>query len=217
MCEQWLSRFTGQLRRRGGSGCASGLGLLRRMADMIANSAPSTSRRSERLCSRDPASLVDGLSASSRRTLLAEGRALGRYLNGQFPGYLILSRYVRALEQTAPPAQRHSLNLSPFFFKWPSALRLIDPKYPVCRLAPDLQKEMSRRIQIMAALSEFNPLTAPKYHIRKPALLPFVIVELSIRISVNICLRGLGAIVRLGCRLPKMTNSKDSKRANINS
>ena len=69
----------------------------------------------------------------------------------------------------------------------------------------------------MAALSEFNPLTAPKYHIRKPALLPFVIVELSIRISVDICLRGLGAIVRLGCRLPKMTNSKDSKRANINS
>ena len=161
--------------------------------------------------------LVDGLSTSPRRILLEEGRALGRYLNGQFPAYLILSRYVRALEQTAPPAQNHSLNLSPFFLKWPSALRFIDPKYPMCRLAPDLQKEMARRIQIMAALSESNPLTAPKYHIRKPALLPFVIMNLSIRISVDILLRGLGAIVRLVCRLPKMTNSKDSKRADINS
>ena len=160
---------------------------------------------------------MDGLSASSRRALLEEGRALGRYLNGQFPGYLILSRYVRALEQTAPPAQRHSLNLPPFFLKCPSALRLIDPKYPVCRLAPDLRKEMAQRIQIMAVLSEFNPLTAPQYHIRKPALLPFVIMNLSILISVDICLRGLGAIVRLGCRLPKMTHNKDSKRANINS
>lgn len=161
--------------------------------------------------------LVDGLSASPRRILLEEGRALGRYLNGQFPGYLILSRYVRALEQTAPPAQRHSLNLSPFFLRWPSALRLVDPKYPMCWLTPGLQKEMARRIQFIAALSESNPSTAPKYHARKPDLLPFVILGLSVRISVDILLRGIGAIVRLGCRLSNMTSSKDSKLANINS
>lgn len=161
--------------------------------------------------------LVDGLSASSRRALLEEGRALGHYLNGQFPGYLILSRYVRALEQAGPPAQGHCLNLSPFFLKWPSALRLIDPKYPVCQLAPDLQKEMTKRIQFMAALSESNPRMAPKYHARKSDLLPFVILGLSVRISVDILLRGVGAIVRLGCRLSDMVTSKDSKLANIDS
>lgn len=161
--------------------------------------------------------LVDGLSPSPRRALLEEGRALGRYLNGKFPGYLILSRYVRALEQAGPPAQGHCLDLSPVFLKWPSALRFIDPKYPVCQLAPDLQKEMTQRIQFMAALSESNPRTASKYHARKPVLLPFVILDLSVRISVDILLRGLGTVVRLGCRLSNMTTSKDSKLADINS
>ena len=159
--------------------------------------------------------LVNGLSTSPRRVLLEEGRALGRYLNGQFPGYLILSRYVRALEQTAPPAQRHCLNLSPFLLKWPGALRLVDPKSPVYQLAPDLQKEMARRIQFMASLSESNPRMTPKYYARRPALLPFVILGLSVRVFVDVLTRGLGAIVRLGCRLSKMANSKDSKLANV--
>lgn len=160
--------------------------------------------------------LVNGLSTSPRRVLLEEGQVLSRYLNGQFPGYLILSRYVRALEQTAPPAQRHCLNLSPFFLKWPGVLRLVDPKYPMCQLAPDLRKELARRIQLMASLSESNPRMTPKYHVHRPALLPFMILSLSVRISVDVLSRGLGAIVRLGCRLSKMANNKDGKLANIN-
>ncbi len=160
--------------------------------------------------------LADGMSPSPRRRLLEEGRALGRYLNGQFPGYLILSRYVRAVERTASQTQIHSLELAPFYLKWPIALRLIDPKSPLCRLAPDLRDEIAHRIQFMAALSESNPRTAPMYHARKPALLPFVVLDLSLRIFADVFLRGLGAIVRLGCRLSKMTSSKDTKHATIN-
>ena len=159
--------------------------------------------------------LGDGLSHSSRRRLLEEGQALGRYLNGKFPGYMILSQYVRGLEYTVSQAQRYSLDLAPLYLKWPIALRLIDPKSPLCRLAPDLRDEIAHRIQVMAALSEANLHMAPKYHVHKPALLPLVILDLLLRISVDVFLRGLGAIVRLGCRLPKRTNRKDSRHATI--
>lgn len=151
--------------------------------------------------------LVDGLCASPRRGLLEEGRALGRYLNGQYPGYLILSRYVRALEQTTLSPKR-SLNLTPLYLRWPFALRLVDPKYPLRRLTPDLQSEMARRLEFMAALSESNPSTASKYHVRKPALLPIVALGLSLRVFADILLRGLGAIARLGRRLTRLMQTQ---------
>lgn len=151
--------------------------------------------------------LVDGLSDSPRRGLLEEGRALGRYLNGQYPGYLILSRYVRALEQTTPDS-KHCLEFAPLYLRWPSALRLVDPKYPLCQLTPDFRDEIARRLEFMAALSESNSGTAPKYHARKPALLPIVALDLSLRIFADILLRGLGAIARLGSRLPKLARTQ---------
>lgn len=151
--------------------------------------------------------LVDGLCASPRRGLLEEGRALGRYLNGQYPSYLILSRYVRALEQTTQSPKR-SLNLAPLYLRWPFALRLVDPKYPLRRLTPDLKSEMARRLEFMAALSESNPSTASKYHARKPALLPIVALDLSLRVFADILLRGLGAIARLGRRLTRLMQTQ---------
>ena len=147
--------------------------------------------------------LVDGLCASPRRGMLEEGRALGRYLNGQYPGYLILSRYVRALEQITLNPQ-HSLNLAPLYLRWPFALRLVDPKYPLRQLTPDLRNEIARRLEFMAALSESNPDTASKYHVRKPALLPIVALDLSLRVFADILLRGLGVIAHLGRRLTKL-------------
>lgn len=151
--------------------------------------------------------LVDGLCASQRRGLLEEGRALGRYLNGQYPGYLILSRYVRALEQTTLSPKR-SLNLAPLYLRWPFALRLVDPKYPLRQLTPDLKSEIARRLEFMAALSESNPSTASKYHARKPALLPIVALDLSLRVFADIFLRGLRVIARLGRRLTRLTQTQ---------
>lgn len=150
--------------------------------------------------------LVDGLCASPRRGMLEEGRALGRYLNGQYPGYLILSRYVRALEQTTLNPQ-HSLNLAPLYLRWPFALRLVDPKYPLRQLTPDLRNEIARRLEFMAALSESNPDTASKYHVRKPALLPIVALDLSLRVFADVLLRGLGVIAHLGRRLTKLVRT----------
>lgn len=144
--------------------------------------------------------LADGLSASPRRGLLEEGRALGRYLNGEYPGYLILSRYVRALEQTTPRPKR-SLELAPLYLRWPFALRLVDPKSPLGQLTPDLRDEITHRLEFMAALSESNPRTASKYHARKPALLPVVALDLSLRVFADTFLRGLGTIARLCRRL----------------
>lgn len=158
--------------------------------------------------------LAEGLSPSLRRVLLEEGRALGRYINGQFPDYLTLSRYVRAVERTASPVQMHSLGLAPLYLRWPIALRLIDPKSPLRYMAPNFRDEMSRRLQFMGVLSESNPRTAPKYHVRKPAFMPFVVLDLSIRVFVDVIFRGLGVILRLGNRLRKMTSSKDTKHAN---
>lgn len=151
--------------------------------------------------------LVDGLCASPRRGLLEEGRALGRYLNGQYPGYLTLSRYVRALEQTTLSPKR-SLNLAPLYLRWPFALRLVDPKCPLRQLTPDLKSEIARRFEFMAALSESNPSTASKYHARKPALFPIVALELSLRVFVDILLRGLGAMARLGRRSTRLTQAQ---------
>lgn len=156
--------------------------------------------------------LVDGLCASPRRGLLEEGRALGRYLNGQYPGYLILSRYVRALEQTTLSPKR-SLNLAPLYLRWPFALRLVDLKYPLRRLTPDLKSEVNRRLEFMAALSESNPGTASKYHVRKPALLPIVALDLSLRVFADVLLRGLGAIARLGSRLVRLAQTKPIEHA----
>ena len=153
--------------------------------------------------------LAVGVSAPLRRELLEEGRALGRYLNGQFPGYSTLSRYVRALEQGVPEAQRHhSLELAPFFLRWPAAVRLIDPRSPLCRLAPDRQDELDRRLEVMAALSESDPLTAPKYHSRKPVFLLFVVLTLSLGLLVEMFLWGLAVVVRLGHRLSKKPAGK---------
>ena len=159
--------------------------------------------------------LVDGLSASPRRGLLEEGRALGRYLNGQYPDYLILSRYVRALEQKMPNP-KHSLKLAPLYLRWPFALRLVDPKYPLCQLTPDFRDEIARRLEFVAVLSESNPGTATKYHARKPALLPIVALDLSLRVFADIFLRGLGAIARLCRRLSNLTRAKAIERANTN-
>ena len=143
-----------------------------------------------------------GLSASSRRGLLEEGRALGRYLNGQFPGYSVLSRYVRAFEREAPAAGR-DLELAPFYLGWPAALRLIDPNFPRCRLPPDRRDELARRLEAMAALSESDPLTAPKYHSREPASLPLVVLGLSLCIIVEAFLQGLAMVAPTRHRLPK--------------
>ena len=151
--------------------------------------------------------LVDGLCASPRRGLLEEGQALGRYLNGQNPGYLILSRYVRALEQTKLNSKR-SLNLAPLYLRWPFVLRLVDPKYPLRHLTPNLKSEIARRLEFMAALSESNPSTASKYHARKPALLPIVALDLSLRVFADVLLRVLGAIARLGRRLTKLAQTQ---------
>lgn len=140
--------------------------------------------------------LVLGLSTSARRGLLEEGRALGRYLNGQFPGYSTLSRYVRALEQRVSETQEHGLELAPFYLRWPAALRLIDPNSPLCRLAPHRQDEIARRLEVMAALSECDPLTAPKYHSRKAAFLPLVVLTLLLYIFVEVLLWGLAVVVR---------------------
>ena len=144
-----------------------------------------------------------GLSAPPRRRLLEEGRALGRYLNGQFPGRSILSRYVRALEREAPDARGHGLELAPFYLRWPAAVRLIDPGSPLCRLAPDQRDELARRLDAMAALSESDPLTAPRYHSRKPASLLFVVLTLSLDLLVEVFLWGLAAVARPGRRWSK--------------
>ena len=144
-----------------------------------------------------------GRSGSSKRRLLEEGRALGRYLNGQFPGHSILSRYVRALEQRAPEAGEHDLELAPSYLRWPAAIRLIDPKSPLRRLAPDRRDELAHRLETMAALSESDPLTAPKYHSRKPAFLLFVVLTLSLGLLVEVFLWGLAAVVRPGRRSSK--------------
>ena len=159
--------------------------------------------------------LADGLSSSSRRVLLEEGRALGRYINGRVPGYSILNRYVRAVEKMASPGRGRSLGLAPLYLRCPTTLRFVDPKSSLCRLAPNLRDEMSRRLQFMGALSESDPRTAPKYHVRKPALLLFVLLDLSLRILVDVFLRGLGAIMRLGGRLLKTANGKENKHENI--
>ena len=144
--------------------------------------------------------LAVGLSAPPRRRWLEEGRALGRYLNGQLPGYSTLSRYVRALEQGAPEARGHGLELAPFYLRWPAAIRLIDPRSPLCRLEPGQRDALARRLEAMAALSESDPLTAPKYHSRKPAFLPFVVLALSLGLLVEVFLWGLAAVVRPGRR-----------------
>ena len=149
-----------------------------------------------------------GPSAPLRRQLLEEGRALGRYLNGQFPGYSTLSRYVRAFDQKAPDARAHGLELAPFHLRWPAAIRLIDSRFPLRRLAPDRQDELARRLNAMAALSESDPLTAPKYHSRKPAFLPFVVLTLSLDLLVEVFLWGLEAVVRSGRRLSKKPAGK---------
>ena len=141
-------------------------------------------------------------SASSRRGLLEEGRALGRYLNGQFPGHSGLSRYVRAFEREAPAAGR-DLELAPFYLGWPAALRLIDPNFPLCRLPPDRRDELARRLEAMAALSESNPLTAPKYHAREPAFLPLVVLAMSLRIIVEAFLQGVALVMPTRRRLSK--------------
>lgn len=139
----------------------------------------------------------------SRRGLLKEGRALGRYLNGQFPGYSVLSRYVRWIEQRVPEAHGRSLELAPFYLGWPAALRLIDPRAPLLRSAPDSRGEMARRLEAMATLSESDPLTAPRYHSREPASLPLVVLDLSLRITVEAFLRGVAMVASTGRRLPK--------------
>ena len=135
--------------------------------------------------------------------MLEEGRALGRYLNGQFPGHSILSRYVRALQQGAPEIEGIALELAPFYLGRPAGIRLIDPRSPLRRLASRRRSELARRLDVMAALSESDPLTAPKYHSRKPALLLFVVLTLSLDILVEAFLRGLAAVVRPGRRLSK--------------
>ena len=140
--------------------------------------------------------------------MLEEGRALGRYLNGQFPGYSTLSRYIRALEQGVPEARGRAWNFAPFYLRWPAAIRLIDPKSPLCRLAADRRDDLARRLDVMAALSESDPLTAPKYHSRKPALLLFVVLTLSLDILVEAFLRGLAAVVRPGRSLSKKPAGK---------
>ena len=167
---------------------------------------PPGETRERRGVARRP--LAAGLSAPSRRELLEEGRALGRYLNGQFPGYSTLSRYVRALEQGAPEGRRHGLELAPFHLRWPAAVRLIDPRSPLCRLAPDRRDELPRRLAAMAALSESDPLTASKYHSRKPVLLPFVVLTLSLGLLVEAFLWGLAAVARPGRRLSKKPAGK---------
>ena len=157
--------------------------------------------------------LAVGLSASPRRALLEEGRALGSYLNGRFPGRSTLSQYARTLEQGVPGAQGHGLELAPFYLRWPAAVRLIDPRSPLCRLAPDRQDELTRRLEIMAALSESDPLTAPKHHSRKPAFLLLVILTLLPRILVEVFLWGLGMVVRPGRRLSKSPAGRRSGHA----
>ena len=132
--------------------------------------------------------------------MLEEGRALGRYLNGQFPGHSILSRYVRALEQRAPEIGGMALELAPFYLRWPAGIRLIDPRSPLRRLAPSQRDALARRLEAMAALSESDPLTAPKYHSRKPAFLPFVVLILSLGLLVEVFLWGLAVVVRPGRR-----------------
>ena len=146
--------------------------------------------------------LAVGLSTSPRRGLLEEGRALGRYLNGQFPGYSILSRYVRALERETSE-EGHGLELAPFFLRWPAALRLTDPNAPLCRLTPDRRDEVARRLEVMAALSESDPSTAPKYHSREPAFLPLVVLAMSLRMFVEVLLQGVAMVVQPRRRLPK--------------
>ena len=149
-----------------------------------------------------------GVRGNARRRLLEEGRALGRYLNGQFPGYSTLSRYVRAFEQGALEARGHGLELPLFYLRWPVAVRLIDPKLPLCRLAPHRRDELARRLDAMAALSESDPLTAPNYHSRKPVLLPFVVLTLSLGLLVEAFLWGLAAVARPGRRLSKKPAGK---------
>lgn len=152
--------------------------------------------------------LTVGLSAPLRRRLLEEGRALSRYLNGQFPGYSTLSRYVRAFEQGAPEVRSSGLELAPFYLRWPAAIRLLDPKAPLCRLAPDQREELDRRLGATAALSESDPLQAPQYHSRKPAFLLFVVMTLSLGLLVEMFLWGLAVVVRLGRRLSKKPAGK---------
>jgi nucleoside-diphosphate-sugar epimerase len=92
--------------------------------------------------------LVTGLrrEPASRRALLAEGRALLRYVLGCRPSAALIRRYVRAL-----PAVRESgaLVLNPVARTWPALFRILEPLDPATAFG--------RRLALATSLAEASP------------------------------------------------------------
>lgn len=157
-----------------------------------------------------PRSLSDGLlnGHSGRRHLLEEGRALIYYVARPVPCRSGLRRYTRAMERTR---QGRSLSLPPLYLRFPWTLRLVDPKSPVYELAKNVRDELEGRLDFVVALAEATPLSASRFHLRRPQFILGTAVSLTVHLVPELILTAFAKVLRVFRRPPQMRGTKDAR------
>ena len=157
-----------------------------------------------------PRPFAEGLTGPGRgrrRDLLEEGRVLLRYVTGRSAYRPPLVRYVRLIEQWK---EGRCLDLPPLLLRFPSMLRLIDPRLCVLHLPESRRRELEWRLEAAAILAETHPATAGAFHLRREILLPSAVFRIAIHLTVEAALRAVALVASTLRRRPKPMAAPDA-------
>jgi NADH dehydrogenase len=123
-----------------------------------------------------------------RRRLLAEGRALARYVLGRPPPAGVARRYARAV---AAEADADPLDLPPVLLVRPALLRAVEP-------FDATGTGLARRLALALALVEMTPAGAPRFHAYRARSAPAALAAL---IGLGLTEAGFAVLRLLGSRI----------------